>query len=199
MKAFKSWFEEMSARVAAQKEAEAEFKKIYTPRARQVFALAEREAKRLNHNFIGTEHVLVGLLWLAQGIAVSVLRKKGVTLEAARAEVEKHVGRGPEQPINLPIPFTPRVKRALGIAKKEARSLSHTYVGTEHVLLGLLADNEGLAARILKDFGLNVEDTRREISLDSTKRFEFLNEKGDVVQSPRRLLKPTSRAPQSFR
>src|SRR5262249_3332706 len=154
MKLFKSFFAEMAAAVAKRKQAEAEFSRHFAPRAREMFALAQDEATRLKHNFIGTKHVLLGLLKLDRGVAANVLRRQGVDLQKVRTAVEEYVGRGPDVKILNPIPFTPRVKTVLVTAHKEARSLSHTYVGTEHVLLGLLHESEGVAARVLKGFGL---------------------------------------------
>ena len=110
----------------------------FTPRAQQVLALARREAHRFNHNFVGTEHLLLGLIALGQGTAVTVLRKLGLDLETVRVEVEKQVGTGPDQKIIGNIPYTPRVRKVLALAAKEAGSLNHTYVGTEHILLGIL-------------------------------------------------------------
>jgi hypothetical protein len=135
----------------------------FTPRAQQVLALARLEADRFNHNFIGTEHLLLGLIKLGQGTAVNVLRGMGVDLETARKEVEKMVGTGPDQKLVKNIPYTPRVKKVLALASKEAKALSHTYVGTEHILLGLLREGDGVAASVLKNLGVDVEKTRQEI------------------------------------
>ena len=110
----------------------------FTPRAQQVIALAKKEADRFNHNFVGTEHLLLGLIKLGQGVAVNVLQKMGLDLETVRLEVEKQVGVGPDQKLIGNIPFTPRVKKVISLAAKEAKMLNHTYVGTEHILLGLL-------------------------------------------------------------
>src|SRR5437773_660540 len=110
----------------------------FTPRAQQVLALARREADRFHHNFVGTEHLLLGLIALGQGTALTVLRKLGLDLETVRVEVEKQVGTGPDQKIIGNIPYTPRVKKVLALAAKEAGSLNHTHVGTEHILLGIL-------------------------------------------------------------
>ncbi|MGB9601695.1 MAG: ATP-dependent Clp protease ATP-binding subunit, partial [Limisphaerales bacterium] len=134
-----------------------------TPRAQQVLALARKEADRFNHNFIGTEHILLGLIKLGQGVAVNVLQKMGVDLQAVRMEVEKLVGTGPDQKVMGDIPFTPRVRKVLALAAKEARALNHTYIGTEHILLGLLREGEGVAARVLKNLDVDLERTRQEI------------------------------------
>jgi ATP-dependent Clp protease ATP-binding subunit ClpC len=135
----------------------------FTPRAQQVLALARKEADRFNHNFVGTEHLLLGLIKLGQGVAVNVLQKMGLDLETVRMEVEKQVGTGPDQKMIGNIPYTPRVKKVLALASKEARALNHTYVGTEHILLGLLREGDGVAARVLKNLDVDIEQTRQEI------------------------------------
>jgi ATP-dependent Clp protease ATP-binding subunit ClpC len=135
----------------------------FTPRAQQVLALARKEADRLNHNYLGTEHLLLGLIKLGQGVAVNVIQKMGLDLETVRMEVEKQVGTGPDQKMIGNIPYTPRVKKVLGLAQKEAKALNHTYVGTEHILLGLLREGDGWAARVLKNLDVDIEQTRQEI------------------------------------
>lgn len=135
----------------------------FTPRAQQVLALARKEADRFNHNVIGTEHLLLGLIKLGQGVAVNVLQKLGLDLDTVRLEVEKQVGTGPDQKMMGNIPYTPRVKKVLALAQKEAKALNHTYVGTEHILLGLLREGDGVAARVLKNLDVDVEQTRKEI------------------------------------
>ena len=135
----------------------------FTPRAQQVLALARKEADRFNHNYVGTEHLLLGLIKLGQGVAVNVLQKMGMDLETVRSEVEKQVGSGPETKMVGNIPYTPRVKKVLALAGKEAKSLNHSYVGTEHILLGLLREGEGVAARVLKNLEVDIERTRNEI------------------------------------
>src|ERR671927_2035274 len=135
----------------------------FTPRAQQVLALARKEADRFNHNFVGTEHLLLGLIKLGQGVAVNVLQKMGLDLETVRMEVEKQVGSGPETKMVGNIPYTPRVKKVLALAGKEAKALNHSYVGTEHILLGLLREGEGVAARVLKSLEVDIERTRNEI------------------------------------
>jgi len=135
----------------------------FTPRAQQVIALARKEADRFNHNFVGTEHLLLGLIKLGQGVAVNVLQKLGLDLETVRMEVEKQVGTGPDQKMIGNIPYTPRVKKVLALAAKEAKALNHTYVGTEHILLGLLREGDGVAARVLKNLDVDIEQTRQEI------------------------------------
>src|SRR5881227_2000242 len=135
----------------------------FTPRAQQVLALARKEADRFNHNYVGTEHLLLGLIKLGQGVAVHVLQKMGLDLETVRMEVEKQVGSGPETKMVGNVPYTPRVKKVLALAGKEAKALNHSYVGTEHILLGLLREGEGVAARVLKSLELDIERTRNEI------------------------------------
>jgi ATP-dependent Clp protease ATP-binding subunit ClpA len=135
----------------------------FTPRAQQVLAMARKEADRFNHNFVGTEHLLLGLIRLGQGVAVNVLQKLGLDLETVRLEVEKQVGTGPDQRMMGNIPYTPRVKKVLALAQKEAKALNHSYVGTEHILLGLLREGDGVAARVLKNLDVDIEQTRQEV------------------------------------
>jgi predicted dehydrogenase len=135
----------------------------YTPRAQQVLALARKAADRFNHNFVGTEHILIGLVDLGQGVAVTVLAKLGLDSETVRKEVTKNIGPGPDRrQIGNP-PYTPRAKKVLALAAKEAKRLKHTYVGTEHILLGLLREGDGVGWRVLKNLGVDVEQTRLEI------------------------------------
>jgi ATP-dependent Clp protease ATP-binding subunit ClpC len=135
----------------------------FTPRAQQVLALARREADRRHDNFVGTEHLLLGIIALGQGVATNVLLKEGLDLEKVREAVEKSVGPAKNQAVIGNIPYTPRTKRVLALAAKEAKALNHTYVGTEHLLLGLLHDDEGAAGKILRDLGVHIEETRNDI------------------------------------
>ncbi|WP_345783000.1 ATP-dependent Clp protease ATP-binding subunit [Coraliomargarita parva] len=135
----------------------------FTPRAQQVLALARKEADRFHHNYVGTEHLLLGLINLGQGVAVNVLQKMGLDLQTVRSAVEKQVGTGPEAKPSGNIPYTPRVKKVLALAGKEAKALNHSYVGTEHILLGLLREGEGVAARVLKSLDVDIERCRNEI------------------------------------
>lgn len=155
----------------------------FTPRAQQVLALARKEADRFHHNYVGTEHILLGLIKLGQGVAVSVLQKMGLDLETVRSAVEKQVGSGPEGKASGSIPYTPRVKKVLALAGKEAKALNHSYVGTEHILLGLLREGEGVAARVLKSLEVDIERTRNEIlrELDP----QFSGETEDAIAAPR--------------
>jgi len=135
----------------------------FTPRAQQVLALARKEADRFHHNYVGTEHLLLGLINLGQGVAVNVLQKMGLDLDTVRQAVDEQVGLGPEAKPSGNVPYTPRVKKVLALAGKEAKSLNHSYVGTEHILLGLLREGEGVAARVLKSLDVDVERCRNEI------------------------------------
>ena len=128
-----------------------------------MLALARKEADRFNHNYVGTEHLLLGLIKLGQGVAVNVLQKLGLDLETVRIEVEKQVGSGPDTKMSGNIPYTPRVKKVLALAGKEAKALNHSYVGTEHILLGLLREGDGVAARVLKTLEVDIERTRNEV------------------------------------
>jgi ATP-dependent Clp protease ATP-binding subunit ClpC len=159
----------------------AEYQHNFTPRAQQSLALARKEADRLHHNFVGTEHLLLGLISLGQGVAVNVLRKLGVDLETARREVEHQVGKGPEQKIFGNIPYTPRVKKVLALAMKEAKALSHTYVGTEHILLGLLRECDNVAARVLMNLGVNIEQTQQEILKELDPNFSAMDADTDPL------------------
>jgi ATP-dependent Clp protease ATP-binding subunit ClpC len=158
----------------------------FTPRAQQVLALARKEADRFNHNFVGTEHLLLGLIKLGQGVAVNVLQKLGLDLETVRMEVEKQVGTGPDQKMIGNIPYTPRVKKVLALAAKEAKALNHTYVGTEHILLGLLREGDGVAAKVLKNLDVDIEQTRQEILKELDPNFAAQDESaaGDIPEKP---------------
>jgi len=161
-----NWFDLAKEQLRRWKAQEGDSRESYgnfTPRAQQALALARTEATRLNHNFVGTEHLLLGLTKLGQGVAVIVLGRMGVNLETARAEIEKMVGAGPDQKIIGNIPYTPRVKKVLALADKERRALNHTYLGTEHVLLGILREGDGVAGRVLNNLGVDIEQTRQEI------------------------------------
>ena len=134
----------------------------FTERARKVVVLAQEEAWVLRHNYIGTEHLLLGLLREEEGVAARVLMALGVTLEEARERVESIVGYGTEGP-GMQVPFTPRSKKVLVLALREATRLGHNYIGTEHILLGVVRENEGVGARVLSDLGASPDDVRREV------------------------------------
>src|SRR5881392_2357394 len=131
----------------------------FTERARQVVVLAQEEARTLKHNYIGTEHILLGLLREEEGLAARVLESLDITVERVRAQVVRIVGSG-EEVTSGQIPFTPRAKKVLELALREALSLGHNYIGTEHILLGLVRENQGVAARILLDFDADAELVR---------------------------------------
>jgi ATP-dependent Clp protease ATP-binding subunit ClpC len=134
----------------------------FTERARQVVVLAQDEAMALKHNYIGTEHILLGLLREEEGLAARVLESLDITVEEVRAQVERLVGRGDKSATGQ-IPFTPRAKKVLELALKEALALGHSYIGTEHILLGVVRENRGVAARILLDFNADANLIRSEI------------------------------------
>jgi ATP-dependent Clp protease ATP-binding subunit ClpC len=160
-----NWFEsakELLLKWKSQQVVSSVFVERFTPRAQQVLALARKEANRLNHNYVGTEHLLLGIIKLGQGVAVNVLWKIGLDLETVRKEVEKQTNSVPDRKMSG-TPCTPRVKKVLELAQEEADALKHTYVGTEHILLGLLCEGGGAAARALKSLNVNVEQTRKEI------------------------------------
>jgi ATP-dependent Clp protease ATP-binding subunit ClpC len=136
----------------------------FTPRAQEVLMLARKEAEELHHDYIGTEHLLLGLIQLGQGVAVNVLQKMGLNLETVRQEVKKLVGKeGISVKPTGNIPYTPRVKKVIALAGKEAKALQHSYVGTEHLLLGLLREGEGIASRVLQQLEVDIEQTRNDI------------------------------------
>lgn len=135
----------------------------FTERARKVIVLAKEEARRFNHDYIGTEHLLLGLIREGEGVAAAVLQKLGLDLETIRIEVEKLVQPGPQTQVLGDIPFTPRSKKALELSAEEARALGHNYIGTEHLLLGLIKEGEGMAYRVLLNLGLDLGKVRNEV------------------------------------
>ena len=135
----------------------------FTERARKVVVLAKEEAKRFNHNHIGTEHLLLGLVKEGEGVASAVLQNLGLSLEMIRLEVEKLVQTGPSTVISGDIPFTPKAKKVIELAMDEARHLGHNYIGTEHLLLGLIRESEGAASQVLLNLGLDLARVRNEI------------------------------------
>ncbi len=134
----------------------------FTDRARRVVVLAQEEAGRLNHNYIGTEHLLLGLIHEGEGIAARALESLGIRLEVVRTEVEEIIGRGSEPPAGR-IPFTPRAKKVLELSLREALQLSHSYIGTEHILLGLIREGEGVAAQVLVTLGADLDRVRGQV------------------------------------
>lgn len=135
----------------------------FTNRARQVVSLARSEADRFNHNYVGTEHLLLGLIKLGQGVAVNVLKKMGIDFEVVRNEVSKVVTPGPETKTVGEIPLTQRAKKVIEYAVEDAQKLNHSYVGTEHILLGLLREEDGIAAKILLNLNIDIDKVREEI------------------------------------
>lgn len=135
----------------------------FTERARKVILLAKEEAKRFNHDYIGTEHILLGLVREGEGVAAAVLASFGLTSDKIRIEVEKLVQPGPSTVISGDLPFTPKAKKVMELATEEARALGHNYIGTEHLLLGLIREGEGVASQVLMNLGLELERVREEV------------------------------------
>src|SRR5438067_2205671 len=134
----------------------------FTERARMVVVLGQDQARHHKHNYIGTEHLLLGLLREEEGLAARVLESLDITVEEVRAQVARIIGEGDEVTTGQ-IPFTPRAKKVLELALRESVSLGHNHIGTEHVLLGIVRENDGVAARILLDFGADAEKVRNEV------------------------------------
>jgi Clp amino terminal domain, pathogenicity island component/UvrB/uvrC motif len=134
----------------------------FTDRARQVIVLAEDEARMLNHNYIGTEHILLGLIHEGEGVAAKALESLGISLEAVRQRVEEIIGQGQQAPARH-IPFTPRVKKVLELALREAQQLGHNSIGTEHILLGLIREGDGVAAQVLVKLGADLSRVRQQV------------------------------------
>ena len=134
----------------------------FTDRARRVLVLAQEEARLLNHNFIGTEHILLGLIHEGEGVAAKALESLGVTLEAVREKVEETIGPAGSSTTGSP-PFTPRAKKVLELSLREALQLGHNYIGTEHMLLGLVREGEGVAAQVLVSLGADLPRVRQQV------------------------------------
>jgi ATP-dependent Clp protease ATP-binding subunit ClpC len=154
----------------------------FTDRARRVVVLAQEDARLLNHNYIGTEHLLLGLIRERDGIAAKALESLGISLEAVRAEVEENVGTGDASPTGQ-IPFTPRAKKVLELSLREALQLGHNYIGTEHILLGLIREGEGVAAQVLVKLGADLSRVRRQI-VQLLSGFSGGEERVDVTAPP---------------
>jgi len=135
----------------------------FTERARKVILLAKEEAKRFNHDYIGTEHILLGLLKEGEGVAATLLKKVGLSLDKLRIEIEKLVKAGPSTMVSGDIPFTPKAKKVIELAMEEARTMGHNYIGTEHLLLGLVREGEGIASRVLAEMNLDLAKVRKAI------------------------------------
>jgi ATP-dependent Clp protease ATP-binding subunit ClpC len=134
----------------------------FTDRARRVLVLAQEEARLLNHNYIGTEHLLLGLIHEGEGVAATALESLGMSLEAVRGQVEEIIGQGQSAPTGH-IPFTPRAKKVLELSLREAKQLGHNYIGTEHILLGLIREGEGVAAQVLVKLGAGLDRVRQQV------------------------------------
>jgi ATP-dependent Clp protease ATP-binding subunit ClpC len=134
----------------------------FTDRARRVVVLAQEEARMLNHNYIGTEHILLGLIHEGEGVAAKALESLGISLEAVRQQVEEIIGQGQQAPSGH-IPFTPRAKKVLELSLREALQLGHNYIGTEHILLGLLREGDGVAAQVLVALGADLNRVRQQV------------------------------------
>ena len=136
--------------------------KRFTDRARRVVVLAQEEARMLNHNYVGTEHILLGLIHEGEGVAAKALESLGISLEAVRAQVEEIIGQGQQIPSGH-IPFTPRAKKVMELSLREALQLGHDYIGTEHILLGLIREGDGVAAQVLIRLGADLERVRQQV------------------------------------
>jgi Clp amino terminal domain, pathogenicity island component/UvrB/uvrC motif len=134
----------------------------FTDRARRVVVLAQEEARMLNHNYVGTEHILLGLIHEGEGVAAKALESLGVSLEAVRQQVEAIIGQGQQAPVGH-IPFTPRAKKVMELALREALQLGHQYIGVEHILLGLIREGEGVAAQVLVRLGADLSRVRQQV------------------------------------
>jgi ATP-dependent Clp protease ATP-binding subunit ClpA len=134
----------------------------FTDRARRVVVLAQEEARMLSHNYVGTEHILLGLIHEGEGVAARALESLGITLETVRQQVEEIIGRGQQAPSGS-IPFTPRAEKVLKLARREALQLGHNYIGTEHILLGLIREGEGVAAHVLVGLGADLDRVRQQV------------------------------------
>ena len=134
----------------------------FTDRARRVVVLAQQEARELGHNYIGTEHILLGLVHEGEGVAVEALKSLEISLETVRQQVEEVIGRGQDEPSGH-IPFTPRAKKVLELSLRESHQLGHRYIGTEHILLGLIREGEGVAAQVLVRLGADLGRVREQV------------------------------------
>jgi len=137
--------------------------KRFTDRARRVVVLAQDEARMLNHSYIGTEHILLGLVHEGEGVAAKALESLGISLAVVRQQVEEITGRGQQEPPPGHIPFTPRAKKVLELSLREALQLGHTYIGTEHILLGLIREGDGVAAQVLVSVGVDLNRARQQV------------------------------------
>jgi ATP-dependent Clp protease ATP-binding subunit ClpC len=150
------------ASLSEREEAHSTMFERFTDRARRVVVLAQEEARTLNHNSIGTEHVLLGLIHEGEGVAARALHELGISLEAVRQQVEEIIGQGTIAPSGQ-IPFTPRAKKVLELGLRESLQLGHNYIGTEHILLGLIREGEGVAAQVLVKLGADLKQVRQQV------------------------------------
>ncbi len=173
----------------------------FTDRARRVLVLAQEEARLLNHNFIGTEHILLGLIHEGEGTAAKALESLGITLEAVREKVEETIGPAGASTTGSP-PFTPRAKKVLELSLREALQLGHNYIGTEHMLLGVVREGEGVAATVLQSLGADLSRVRQQvIQLLSSgglggKEAAASGSSGQAAESTRRLTRARPVRPQ---
>jgi ATP-dependent Clp protease ATP-binding subunit ClpC len=135
----------------------------FTDRARRSIVLAQEEARLLNHNYLGTEHLLLGLIHQGDGVAAKTLEALGITLADVRGQVEEVIGRGGQEPATGQIPFTPRAKKVLELSLRESQQLNHSYIGTEHILLGLVREADGVAALVLRNLGADLRRVRQQV------------------------------------
>jgi ATP-dependent Clp protease ATP-binding subunit ClpC len=158
----------------------------FTDRARRVVVLAQEEARMLNHNYIGTEHILLGLAHEGESVAAKALESLGISLETVRREVEEIIGQGQSAPAGH-IPFTPRAKKVLELSLREALQLGHSYIGPEHLLLGLVREGEGVAAQVLQKQGADLKRVRQEVIdvLSASPRTEVAEVPHDVPLCPK--------------
>ena len=155
----------------------------FTNQSRRVVVLAQEEARKLDHNYIGTEHILLGLLHEGKGAAAQALTSMGVTLEAGRSQVELIIGRGKSEPSGH-IPFTARAKKSLELSLREALQLGHSYIGTGHLLLGLVRQGDNMAVRILGHLRVDLADLRARVTSEMAEHPEHTDEAGSVTREP---------------
>src|SRR5216684_2893014 len=167
----------------------------FTDRARKVMQLANQEAQRFNHEYIGTEHILLGLVKEGSGVAANVLKNLDIDLRKIRLEIEKIVQSGPDMVTMGKLPQTPRAKKVIEYSIEEARNLNHNYVGTEHLLLGLLREQEGVAAQVLMNLGMKLEDVREEVLNLLGHNMETGSEGGERGERGERSSKSKSKTP----
>ena len=166
----------------------------FTDRARRVVVLAQAEARDLDHNYVGTEHILLGLLREGEGVAARALLSLGISLDAVRQRVEEIIGRGQQPAASGPIPFTPRAKKVLELSLREALQLGHTHIGTEHILLGLIREGDGVAAQVLLASGVDLNRGRERVIQVLTGRAGQQDAPGDAAADLRdRLAAITAR------